>query len=866
MSTLRLERELCCRRDGSLGDTAGTSGPQPFVLPGARAVYAPDRVCDVRHIKIEILLDFATRSVSGACTQTIAPLNDGPTRLRLDAVEMHIDAVTLADGTRLPHSHDGQHLLVDLGPRRAGEIIDLVVRYHATPRRGLYFLQPDELHPHRPVQVWSQGQDDDNRFWFPCFDHPHEKSTSEVVATVPEKMTVMSNGRLVSMRGSTRGTRTFHFRHEVPHSSYLITLVAGEYVELRDQIDDVQVQYLVPPGREEDARRAFGRTPEMIRLFGEKIGHPYPYEKYAQVVVSDFIFGGMENTSATTITELTLHDARAHLDFSSAPLVAHELAHQWFGDLVTCRDWSHGWLNEGFATYFEIVWKEHAEGRDAADYDRLADMDAYFEEDGGRYRRPMVTNVFHEPLDVFDRHLYERGGAVLHMLRHQLSWGTGATREDDRFWKAIRHYVGKHRTGSVESRDLARAIEEATGVNADRFFDQWVFGAGYPVLEVDYSFDEFQHLARVAIKQTHEIKEGTPLFAFPLDLCFVVDGVESHFTVQVEEAQHIFFFPLPGRPTQAIIDPGAHLLKKSHERKPPGVWMSELTGARHAIDRVRAARALGKAGDPLALPALARAMVEDPVWSVRGEAALAIGQLRVEAARDALVGAVRVETHHKARRLLVRALGEFRHDRIAAQAAAQVLSGDPSYFVEAEAAIALGRTRTEGALEALLGGLGIPSYLEVRRSACLTGLGELRDERAFSVALEEAAPGKPPTSRRAALALIATLGDEHPGLRRRALEALAGHLTDPDFRVRIAAIEALRTLGDARALAPLARVESADLEPRVRRRAREASRALQEGLRAKEQSQALRDELERLREGYDKLRERLFKLETLTSD
>src|SRR5262249_39912557 len=256
--------------------------------------------------------------------------------------------------------------------------------------------------------------------------------------------TVLSNGRLVSEKSDDQ-RRTFHYRHDVAHSSYLITLVAGEYTVLKDSFDDIEVLYYVTPGREEDAPRSFANTPEMMRLFSNLTGQKYPYPRYSQITVAEFIFGGMENTSATTLTDQTLHDARAHLDFSSEPLISHELAHQWFGDLLTCRDWSQGWLNEGFATYFELVWKEHSAGRDEADYDRLADLEAYLEEDSHRYRRPIVTNVYHEPIDVFDRPLYEKAGCVLHLLRNELG--------EARFWKAIRHYVKKHAGGSVETRD-----------------------------------------------------------------------------------------------------------------------------------------------------------------------------------------------------------------------------------------------------------------------------------------------------------------------------------------------------------------------------------------------------------------------------
>src|SRR5437016_687481 len=226
--TMRHERQMTCKR--CLGDGGGL----PFALPGARPVYLPDRVCSVSHIRIEVALDFEKRAVAGTCTQTLVPINDGEARLRLDAVEMEIESVAASDsdGRALPapFSYDGRALAVDLGARRAGETLQLAVKYRCAPRRGLYFIHPDEHYPDRPVQAWSQGQDEDNRYWFPCFDHPNEKSTSEVIATVPEKMTALSNGRLLSTSKPRGGARTFHFRHDQPHSSYLITLVAGEYV------------------------------------------------------------------------------------------------------------------------------------------------------------------------------------------------------------------------------------------------------------------------------------------------------------------------------------------------------------------------------------------------------------------------------------------------------------------------------------------------------------------------------------------------------------------------------------------------------------------------------------------------------------
>ncbi|HEX8951386.1 MAG TPA: M1 family aminopeptidase, partial [Polyangia bacterium] len=604
---------------------------------------------------------------------------------------------------------------------------------------------------------------------------------------------------------------------------------------------------------EEDAPRTFGNTAKMIELFAERTGRAYPWPRYSQITVAEFIFGGMENTSATTLTDQTLHDARAHLDFSSEPLISHELAHQWFGDLLTCRDWSQGWLNEGFATYMELVWKEHSAGRDEADYDRLADQEAYLDEDAHRYRRPIVTNVFHEPIDVFDRHLYEKGGCVLHMLRSELG--------DARFWKAIRHYVKKHAGGSVETRDLARAVDEATGWNPDRFFDQWVFKAGHPELKIETSWDDEQKLCRLAIAQTQKVEGDTPLFHFPLPVRFVVDGAASDVTLTVSAAAETFVVPLAGKPSQVLPDPGNNILKTLDEKKADELWSAQLAAAERAIDRVRAARALGKAGSATAIPALVKSMQADASWIVRGEAGLALGALKTDAARDAVAAAVAGEAHPKARRHLVKALGAFRHDERAADAVEPTLARDPSYFVEAESAMSLAKTRSPRAFDKLVAAMTRPSYLDVIQSMCLSGLAELRDERGIDIALEAARYGKPVIGRRAAIAVLGALGAELAPHKRRVRETLEELLEDRDFRARIAAVEALRVLGDPDAIGGLKRAEAKDLDGRVRRRAREVARKLAEGSAQEEQVKSLRDAVEKLQDENRELKERVMKLE-----
>ena len=847
MSILRFERELHCRRCA-----ADSGSPHAFAMPGAHATWVPDRVVDVRHIRLEVALDFVARRVDGVCALSLSVINTGPTRIELNAVEMTIHSVTIADGGELPHRYDGKVLSIELGERAEAEELEIFIRYAAIPRRGLYFIEPEAAYPDRPRQVWSQGQDEDNRHWFPCFDHPHEKSTSEVHVTVPANMTALSNGELVEETAG-EGSKRFVYRQDIAHSSYLITLVAGEFKTIEDRLEDVRIYYLVPPGRSDDGMRSFGNTPKMIKLFADKTGQPYPYGRYSQVTVAEFIFGGMENTSATTMTDITLHDARAHLDFSSEPLVAHELAHQWFGDLLTCRTWSEGWLNEGFATFMEIVWREESAGSDEADYDRLLDMEAYFDEAGGRYRRPIVTNVFHEPIDIFDRHLYEKGASVLHMLKHELG--------EARFWKAIRLYVARHAGGSVETRDLVRAIEEATGWNGDRFFQQWISSAGHPTLTVEYGWDEGQKVAKLSVQQTQEVIGEVPLFYLPITVRLMVDGAARDVRMLIEKKEETLLLHLPSAPTQVIFDVGNHYLKTTEEKKPEGLWRTQLLFAVDAIDRVRAARALGKAGEPTALEDLKKALKHDKAWMVRGEAGLALGALKITASRDALLAATPEEAHPKARRMMLKALGRFRHDEKVADLALRMLAADPSYFVEAEAASTLAATRSPRAYDALLGAVGRSSFLDVVTAQCLSGISELRDERGIEVALSWATYGRPTMARRAAVAALGALGALFGGRKRAVRERLEELAEDPDFRVRIASVEALRVLGDVAASGALARAEQQDLDGRVRRRAREVLRILSEGAAADESLRGLKDGLEKLEGENRAMRERLERLE-----
>src|SRR5579875_3766335 len=818
--------------------------------------WSRDRAVQVSHIQLRLALDFKTQSLAATATHTIEVLAEELSWIEFDQVDLSFSEVRI-DGSAVPfESRDGKLRVILARPLAVGARAEIAIDYCTTrPRRGLYFVAPDEGYPDKPREAWTQGEDEDSRFWFPCYDYPNNKASSEVIVTVPRDFFALSNGALVEITDDpTAGLKTYHWRQELPHSAYLIMLAVGEFVEIAERHGQLPVLYYVHPGREADARGAFGNTPRMIDFFERRIGVPYPYAKYAQVAVSDFIFGGMENISATTQTADTLHDARAHLDFSSDPLVAHELAHQWWGDLVTCRDWAHAWLNEGFATYFEALWCEENLGPDEFAWNLREDRERYLEEERRRYRRPVVCNRYRHPIELFDRHLYEKGSLVLHMLRRLLG--------DRLFFKALQLYAVRHRAQNVITQDLQKAFEDATGRNLDYFFDQWVYKEGHPELEVSSHYDDQRKLASVAIKQTHQVNATTPLFRFPAVIALMdADGGETRHQVEIVRREHTFHFPLAKAPKAVRFDPAHDLLKTVKHKRSREALETVLKHAPEAISRGEAASELGKDGSAAAVAALKTALLNDRFWGVQADAAGALGAIRTDAAMDALLEGLSV-AHPKARRAVVRALGEFRERAEAASALIELLKrGDASYLVEAEAALALGKTRDGRAFDVLRSVMDRPSHQHVIATHALSAMAELRDERAIDIAREMIPYGRPPRVRVAAAGAMAKLAELSQSRRAEILDRLMPLAEDREFMMRLRIPGALEQIGDPRALDALRRLEQQDLDGRVRRRASEAATAIVEGRTRSEETSRMRAEIDKLREENRRFEERLARLE-----
>jgi aminopeptidase N len=630
--------------------------------------------------------------------------------------------------------------------------------------------------------------------------------------------------------------------------SYLVTLVVGHFDVVEDRPAKangrtVPVVYYVPKGERESAKRAFGETPRMIELFGRLTGTPFPWSRYSQVVVKDFIFGGMENTTATTMYEHVLFDEKAAVDVTSNDLVAHELAHHWFGDYVTCRDWSHAWLNEGFATYLEHIEREDRLGLDEYEYGVMGDMQAYLGEAGGRYMRAIVCRDYEEPIDLFDRHLYEKGGLVLHMLRRELG--------DPTFWSGVKLYLKRHGNGLAETNDLVRALEDVSGRSLERFFDQWVFRPGHPTLKVQVTWDAGQ--LSVKVKQTQKPGE-VPVFAFLLEVAVGTKaGKTLRFEKWVDSDTDALVVPVAERPAWVAFDPSFRVVGSVAIEAPADMMRSLLARGPTARTRCMAADALAKRQDVETVRALHAALgKKGEAWMVRAEAAHALGRIRGDGAFEALKENA-ATSHPKVRRAVASALGEFRNDA-AARVLEERLAADGSYLVLAEAARALGETRSPRALGPLTKALEKASWADVVRAGALDGLGALRQENAVPHVLEHTRYGYLTPARRSAVAALARLSDD-----RKAREHLEALLEDKDPHFRISVIRALELLGDVRARGALRRNLDRETDGRVARRLREALRGL--GQTPTTEQRRTADELEQLQRELTELKTRLSKLE-----
>ncbi|PHM08564.1 M1 family metallopeptidase [Nostoc sp. 'Peltigera malacea cyanobiont' DB3992] len=859
------------------------NGHKPFELPGARPHYNPDRPGQVEHIFLDLSLDIPKQSYQGSCSIRLLPIRNGIDRLTLDAVNLNIESVQV-DEVPQNFDYDGEQLSIQLSqPTQIGKRLLIAIAYSvAKPQRGIYFIQPDKHYPNKPTQVWTQGEDEDSRFWFPCFDYPGQLSTSEIRVRVPNPLVAISNGELIDTT-EDGDYKVYHWLQQQVHPTYLMTLAVGDFAEIRDEWNGKAVTYYVEKGREEDAKRSMEKTPRMIEFLSQKYGYPYPFPKYAQVCVDDFIFGGMENTSTTLLTDRCLLDERAALDNrNTESLVVHELAHQWFGDLVVIKHWSHAWIKEGMASYSEVMWTEQEYSLEEAAYYRLLEARRYLSEDSSRYRRPMVTHVYREAIELYDRHIYEKGSCVYHMIRAQLG--------DELFWQAIQTFVQDNAHKTVETVDLLRAIEKATGRNLLFLFDQYVYRGGHPDFKVAYSWDGDANLAKITVTQTQadEGKNGSKdLFDLKIPIGFGYtqqEEVRSNgklstsfsalktFTVRVNEREQSFYFPLENKPQFISFDVGNNYLKTVTLEYPIAELKAQLEFDPDPISRSYAAAALAKKGGLEAIIALSASLKNDPLWGVRVEVAKQLAQINLDQAFDGLIPGLKDKNAY-VRRSVVEALTQFKTAESYKVVRGLVQKGDASYYVEAAAARVIGaiasanleeKPKEDKVLKLLKGVLEEKAgWNEVVRSGAIAGLAEFKtSEAALNLLIEYTKLGVPQPLR---LATIRALGKisvgQSPANLERILEKLTELAKESFFLTQVSVAAALGQMETPKAVGILRSLAEQTADGRVRRSAEEEISKVQKNIGSEKTLRQLREDFDQLKQQNQELRSRLENLE-----
>ena len=516
------------------------------------------RTFDIQHYLIRTGFNRLTKTVNGDTTVKFKPLADGFKTLTLDAVKMQIQSVVHEEtGKALSFKSDGNTLQITLekafGP---ADLISVRIKYRIVkPSAGIYFVPAKDK---RPAQIWTQGEAEENRYWFPSYDFPDDKATSEqFITTTAANETAIANGELIDIKQNPNNTKTFHYRMNVPHSTYLTSFVIGNYAKVEQKHENVPLGFYVYPGTTGIVQFAFAKTGKMMALDEELLGVKFPYNKYDQTVVAAFQFGGMENITATTMADTEIYAAGekgARLSATEV-LVAHELAHSWFGDLVTCKNWANLWLNEGFATFFESVYLEREYGRDAYLNDLQNNANQYFAE-AAFIKHPLLNLRAQPNILLFDATTYKKGGYVVHMLRDTVG--------DEMFWKSLNLYLNRHKFQNVESADLQKAFEETTGQNLDWFFDQWVRKAGYPKLKIQPQYDAANKKLLLNVMQTQEASANTPaVFRFKSEFEIVTPNGTETKKIEMTERNQTFTFDAPVKPTDISFDPDEQVLAKS---------------------------------------------------------------------------------------------------------------------------------------------------------------------------------------------------------------------------------------------------------------------------------------------------------------
>lgn len=649
------------------------------------------RVVDLLHTRLEVKFDWEKQYLYGKAWLDLKPYFYATNSFEIDAKGFDINEVSYKNGKDVRYSYDGNKLKVELDKTYTRkDSIQLYIEYTAKPNeleeggseaitsdKGLYFINPNGEEKNKPQQIWTQGETQASSCWFPTIDAPNERTSMEIGITVQNKFKTLSNGVLIFSEDNGDGTRTDHWEQTLPHAPYLFMMAVGEYVVVKDTWrDSIDVNYYVEPKYEASAKEIFNHTPEMLEFFSNLLGYKYPWDKYSQVIVRDYVSGAMENTSAVIFGEFVQKTHRELIDDGNEDIVAHEMFHHWFGDLVTCESWANLPLNESFATYSEYLWREHKHGRDNADIHLESERKQYLAEFNSGKSEDMIRFYFSNREDMFDSHSYAKGSRILHMLRKYVG--------DEAFFEGLKTYLHDNEYQAVEIHNLRLAFEKVTGEDLNWFFNQWFLDKGHPDLEINYSFDDSLKIQTVEIEQKQDIAEF-PIYKLPIAIDIYEGATPQRHQVVVDSLRKVFKFKVNSAPKLVNVDAEKMLLATKKDNKSIEQFIYQYDHAPLVMDRMEAMIVVYKYArkNEQALETVFKSFA-DKNWSVRKKAIKKIK--RIVGLNDAKLMAAlekiaKEDAHSQVRSMALAKLAEHFSKEVNKNLFVEKINNDSSYLV-----------------------------------------------------------------------------------------------------------------------------------------------------------------------------------------
>ena len=649
---------------------------------------------DLIHTKLEIAFDWTKQHVLGKATLELKPMFYATDELVLDAKVFDIHSIKMKDKD-LNYSYDEQKLTIDLDRTYTrDESYSIVIDYTAKPNegpssgsaaitsdKGLFFINPLNDDKNKPQQIWTQGETENSSRWFPTIDKPNERCSQEVYLTVEDRFQTLSNGKLISSKKNPNGTRTDYWKQDKPHAPYLFMLGVGEYAVVKDKWRDKDLMYYVEKDYEADAEKIFNHTPEMLDFFSEVLGYDYPWDKYAQIVCRDYVSGAMENTGAVVFGEFVQKNSRELLDSNNDDIVAHEMFHHWFGDLVTCESWSNLTLNEGFATYSEYLWREHKYGHASAERKRLQDMNGYLLSANQQGTHDLIDFEYGDKEQMFDGHSYNKGGLIVHMLRSYIG--------DDAFFTGLQYYLKKNAYTDVEAHELRLAFEDVVGEDLNWFFNQWFFDQGHPILAVDNNIDAESKSVMFSVTQTQDPEQYPAIFQFPVDVAlYYPSGKVEYVRKWINQREQEVVINIEGdeMPAVAVLDGKHDILAITKEARTEEEYVDLFNLSNEFGDKNNALKNLK--GTPSFSKILKKA-INDPAKEIRS---MVVSSLDPQEYKDKLIDLALNDESSAVRSMALKAVNDL-------PTAKKVIGKDQSFRVISEALSIISKNDKEAAIK-----------------------------------------------------------------------------------------------------------------------------------------------------------------------